>query len=186
MSMADENTSRSYRSIDPNRRSTQPSGSGGQRPAADPLAELARLIGQPDPLADYGRGHSRSDAREAPQSAHRPQPMAPPPPADWRRAAAAMPAYEDFPEEDVRQHRRRTDPHFAPTDTGYQRHDPYQMASEEPADRPYRREPQFAEAAEFHNRDSERMFAAAAARDTHLQEPHFEHGMALEPEDEEY
>ncbi|MCC6890101.1 MAG: SPOR domain-containing protein [Hyphomicrobiales bacterium] len=77
--MADDNTLRSYQSNDPYRRTAQarhdvPS-------ASDPLAELARLIGQPDPFSDDGRGASRGD------------PLAPPPRTahhelasdDWRR-----------------------------------------------------------------------------------------------------
>ena len=46
--MADDNTSR-FRSSDPFGRGPGPSG-----PANDPLAELARLIGQNDPFAEFG------------------------------------------------------------------------------------------------------------------------------------
>lgn len=46
--MADNNTSR-FRSTDPFGRGPGPSG-----PANDPLAELARLIGQNDPFAEFG------------------------------------------------------------------------------------------------------------------------------------
>jgi hypothetical protein len=46
--MADNNTSR-FRSTDPLGRGSGPSG-----PANDPLAELARLIGQNDPFAEFG------------------------------------------------------------------------------------------------------------------------------------
>ena len=53
MSMADDNTLRSYRSNDAYRRSANPADAqdtalGG----SDPLAELARLIGQTDPFAE--------------------------------------------------------------------------------------------------------------------------------------
>ena len=57
--MADDNTFRSYRPDDPYRRAAEPA-----RPSdadgGDPLAELARLIGQSDPFAEFG-------ARRAPQ-----------------------------------------------------------------------------------------------------------------------
>src|SRR6478752_6617268 len=46
--MADNNSSR-FRSSDPLGR-----GSGSPAPANDPLAELARLIGQNDPFAEFG------------------------------------------------------------------------------------------------------------------------------------
>ena len=54
MSMADDHTFRSYRSNDPYRRA-EPARSSDQTGASDPLAELARLIGQSDPLAEFGR-----------------------------------------------------------------------------------------------------------------------------------
>ena len=47
--MADDNTAR-FRSSDAYGR-----GAGPQTPASDPLAELARLIGQNDPFAEFGR-----------------------------------------------------------------------------------------------------------------------------------
>ena len=57
MSMADDYKSRSYRD-DPYRRAAEPA-----RPAdysnSDPLAELARLIGQNDPFIEQGRGQPR-------------------------------------------------------------------------------------------------------------------------------
>jgi hypothetical protein len=50
----------------------------------DPLAELARLIGQSDPFSDHGRRDGRNPpTREA-------QPGG----SDWRRQAASMPPYE--------------------------------------------------------------------------------------------
>src|SRR5262245_52375509 len=64
MSMADDNSSRSYRSNDPYRRAGEPS-----RPSArsdDPLAELARLIGQNDPFAELGRSNARQQPRQRP------------------------------------------------------------------------------------------------------------------------
>jgi hypothetical protein len=58
--MADEHSPRSYRSNETVARSGQARTSS--QPAADPLAELARLIGQEDPFGDYGRDPSRRAA----------------------------------------------------------------------------------------------------------------------------
>src|SRR5215468_957283 len=90
MSMADNNTSRSYRSNDPYRRGSGSTSSGSQAAGGDPLAELARLIGQSDPFADVGQTVPR---RAEPQRAA-PQSSAPPSDSDWRKAAAAMRPFE--------------------------------------------------------------------------------------------
>lgn len=68
--MADEHSPRSYRSNETIARSGQARASS--QPASDPLAELARLIGQEDPFGDFGR----EPARRAPQAA-------PEPAMDW-------------------------------------------------------------------------------------------------------
>src|SRR5215467_7947459 len=65
MSMADDNTLRPYRSSDPYRRAAEPSRPSEEASARDPLAELARLLGQSDPFADFGRSHSRQGHQEA-------------------------------------------------------------------------------------------------------------------------
>jgi hypothetical protein len=120
---------------------------GGHRPddgaSGDPLAELARLIGQSDPFSDYGRRDGRNSAPREPQ---------PPAGTDWRRQAASMPPY-DAPEEAPRAP-SRSEPRFSESFGG---RDPYRPA-EEPRDqrldprydpgyeeRPsqYRREPQY-------------------------------------------
>jgi hypothetical protein len=78
--MADDTILRSYRSSEPTRRASSPAGSrdiGG----SDPLAELARLIGQSEPFSEPDRSGGR--AAEA-----RPRTAAPP--SDWRKTAAAM------------------------------------------------------------------------------------------------
>jgi hypothetical protein len=54
--MADDLTQRSFRLSD---RPARPKSSGG----TDPLAELARLIGQTDPFGEYGREQARAAAR---------------------------------------------------------------------------------------------------------------------------
>lgn len=74
--MADDKTWRSYRANDPYRDAGDQARANG--PASDPLAELARLIGQGDPFAELGRDQARS--------AHQPGGRAPAAPAaeDWR------------------------------------------------------------------------------------------------------
>jgi hypothetical protein len=52
--MADDHTLRSYRSND-RYQPAEPSRSSEQAGGGDPLAELARLIGQRDPFAEFGR-----------------------------------------------------------------------------------------------------------------------------------
>lgn len=79
--MADDHTPRSYRSSETIARSGQARASS--QPATDPLAELARLIGQEDPFGDYGREPSR---RVAPATE---------PTAEW--VAPAAEAYEAQP-----------------------------------------------------------------------------------------
>ena len=62
MSMADDNTLRSYRSNDPYRRSANPADAQDMA-GSDPLAELARLIGQTDPFTDTCAGSRRRPRR---------------------------------------------------------------------------------------------------------------------------
>jgi hypothetical protein len=74
--MADNHNQREYRSNEYTRAS-------GKAPANDPLAELARLIGQNDPFAEFGR-----KAPEAPAAAPPPQQQ------EWAPQPHAAPAYE--------------------------------------------------------------------------------------------
>jgi SPOR domain len=169
------------------RRGGRPTDEGS---TGDPLAELARLIGQSDPFSDYGRRDGRDSAPRNAQSKA--------PASDWRRTAAAMPPY-DAPEEPRRA--SRSEPRF--TDSGFDqdsredlrqdqhrdsyRQDPYRMA-EEPLDprldtrydqrhdeqhdeRPsqYRREPQFADDA-YHPREDERMYGARDQGSTYYED----------------
>src|SRR5262249_8246310 len=86
MSMADDNTLRPYRSSDPYRRAAEPSRPSQEASARDPLAELARLLGQSDPFADFGRSNSRQgqqEAHDAPATA----------PQDWQSAPAREPQF---------------------------------------------------------------------------------------------
>jgi cell division septation protein DedD len=84
--MSDDNTLRPYRSSDPHRRAAEPSRPSQEASARDPLAELARLLGQSDPFADFGRSNSRQgqqEAHDAPATA----------PDDWQSAPAREPQF---------------------------------------------------------------------------------------------
>ncbi len=98
MSMADDNTQRAYRSNDPYRRDLGSSSERDHAPASDPLAELARLIGQSDPFAQFGDNAGSSASAPAPRASAPPpenRPMRLPSTApDWRKVAAAMPPFE--------------------------------------------------------------------------------------------
>jgi hypothetical protein len=98
--MADDNILRSYRSNEPARRTSAPAGPrdvGGN----DPLAELARLIGQSDPFSEPDRGGGYvAETR----------PRADASPSDWRTTAAAL-ARESMRAAPV------ADPHFEQVDT---------------------------------------------------------------------
>ena len=76
--MADDSRLRSYRSNDPYRRA-EPTPPREEANARDPLAELARLLGQTDPFAELGRSN------RTPRQAHDAPPTAP---ANWQAAPA--------------------------------------------------------------------------------------------------
>src|SRR5215510_16047049 len=158
MSMAEDHRQRAQRSSE--RRGGRP----GDEASGDPLAELARLIGQSDPFADHGRRDGRDAAPRNTQSRTQSSQS-----SDWRRTAASMSPY-DSPDEraPTRAEPRFTDSAFGAQDSqrdSYRdssRQDPYRRAEEEPdprldpryEERPsqYRRESQFADD-EYHPRE---------------------------------
>jgi SPOR domain len=82
--MADDSFSRSYRSSEPARRAGVPAAArdSARDASGDPLAELARLIGQNDPFTtDPGRNSGHPNEGRARGAA---------PPSDWRKTAAAI------------------------------------------------------------------------------------------------
>src|SRR5262245_48535046 len=84
--MADESTRRSYWLNDAYSHGGETQVAG--RRSGDPLAELARLIAEPDPYNDVRRDAS-----------HRPEPARPAPQneaVDWRQTVAAMPPFENL------------------------------------------------------------------------------------------
>jgi len=140
--MADDNTLRSYRSNDPYRRSTNPPDAQDALGGSDPLAELARLIGQTDPYPEPVRRQPQGGAPRVAEHGYDD-----PSPGDWRRHVQ-RPSYEmrdeaafdPGPQYD-------TDPHPG--------HDPYRMAAPPPEEHyadPYaddRREPAYAAAPDY-------------------------------------
>jgi SPOR domain len=178
---------------------------GGHRPedgaSGDPLAELARLIGQADPFSDYGRRDGRNTAPRDPQP--QPQPQAG---TDWRRQAASMPPY-DAPEEAPRAP-SRSEPRFPETFGG---RDPYRTAEEprhdprlEPRHDPrldprydpgyeerpsqYRREPQYEDDGYRDPRQDVRAYQDERAYDSHdqrSQPAYFDDGAPMGADDDE-
>jgi len=65
--MADDTNFRSYRQGDPHRRGPAAPTPSGREGGSDPLAELARLIGQTDPFAELGRGGAPGAAPYTPR-----------------------------------------------------------------------------------------------------------------------
>jgi hypothetical protein len=112
--MADDHSQRPYRSNDTIRRNGQASAPDSSS-ISDPLTELARLIGQSDPFAEFGRDdahHPATPQRAAPAPAYAPQTMAPMPEAQpygapeseySQQSSASAPmgtGGEAYPEED--------------------------------------------------------------------------------------
>ena len=56
--MADDNSLRTYRSNDPSRRGSAAADEDARSHPSDPLAELARLIGQSDPFSGFARNNA--------------------------------------------------------------------------------------------------------------------------------
>jgi SPOR domain len=81
--MADDHTLRSYRSND-RYQPAEPSRPSEQAGGGDPLAELARLIGQRDPFAEFGRSNARQGQRPAPD-------VPTTAPDDWQQASMHEP-----------------------------------------------------------------------------------------------
>jgi hypothetical protein len=67
--MADDRIQRPIRASQPPMRSAPPSAAPVGASGNDPLAELARLIGQNDPFAEYGRENARRTAQQQPAPA---------------------------------------------------------------------------------------------------------------------
>jgi hypothetical protein len=99
--MADDYKQRSYRSNDPYRRPAEPARPSDFANSSDPLAELARLIGQNDPFAEQGRAQARDprDSRDLPPRGYAPAPAVPewPPATSERRRFEPEPRYETDP-----------------------------------------------------------------------------------------
>jgi SPOR domain len=97
--MADKSISRFQRSNEVSRRGATATGSGGEPVRGDPLAELARLIGQDDPFNDLPRGRPRGAESHEPEGTSFPSPVRSGS-GDWRKVAAAMPPFEPLHDEE--------------------------------------------------------------------------------------
>ena len=99
--MADDHNQRPFRTNDPYSRGAPPAGSSVS--GSDPLAELARLIGQTDPFSEFGRDNLRRASAQQPAAVdQRPQPAAPTyvapayhPSAPTQPQAAMPPTHDD-------------------------------------------------------------------------------------------
>src|SRR5512141_331199 len=119
--MADDRIQRPIRASQPPMRSA-PNAAQSSAPAgasgSDPLAELARLIGQNDPFAEYGRDTARRAAQQQPAPAlatHHDDYNAAPeayPPQHYQQAEAYQP--------------RAQVPGYPPDDAGYEHDAEYQ------------------------------------------------------------
>jgi hypothetical protein len=182
--MADDNTVRSFRSIDPPRRAAEPARANEPSGGSDPLSELARLIGQSDPFGDFGSKATRSSERVASAA------------SDWRKTAAAMPAYEPVHEDNAND----SDAHFAPK-AGYAEHERYQPAYDEepranadsnsprdPRDDPHafdRYPPDQMHAADRLGPRRDDALYGGAGHETTEGEPYFDDGAPMTPQDEQ-
>jgi SPOR domain len=180
--MADDNTLRSYRSNDNYRRNT--SQADAPEPAfggSDPLAELARLIGQSDPFTDNARRREPQAAAPRPQRGYDD-------PNDWRRHIQ-RPDYTEMRDEPAFD----ADQRYAAADerTGYEDHDPYRMTSrqQDHYDDPqpeadYRREPSYAVTNDY---AEEPIYAAAPPHGGYAagQSPHDGYAAGQPPHGEE-
>jgi hypothetical protein len=156
MSMADDRTFKSYRTPEPRARAAEPPRSSAPTGAGDPLAELARLIGQNDPFAEFGRNSQRHAPRadQAPRAEQAPQPN-------------YAPQREDYPPQ-----------------RDYPQHDPYAAPQSAPADwqHPSASEPRYASEGSRYRDDAyaqDPRDQDVPARDPHRHDPRY----ADEPED---
>ena len=125
--MADDNNRRPFRPGEPYSRPAAPGSSGS---GSDPLAELARLIGQNDPFAEFGRGGRQQAPASDPAQEWLGQGVTPSylsPPGAPPRASAADP-YGAHPPADQPPFGA---PHYEPSAPGG--HDLYHADHEHPA-----------------------------------------------------
>ena len=146
LSMADENTRRSHQSHNPYLHGGQ--APGASRRPSDPLAELARLIGQSDPYTDLGQNVSGRDGPPRPEG----EPM------DWRKTVAAMPPFENLqPGPDEAAGAQHHSSHHADFERGRDPYYPDPMDSPHSGrptddrgyDRPFPAEPQFPQSGHY-------------------------------------
>ncbi len=162
--MADDSTMRSYRPSQQYRREDADPREHERVGGADPLAELARLIGQSDPFDEFGRTNPRSSVARAPELGSAAPPTAP----DWRETSS----YETVRTRSASQ----SPPPFPPSTVP--RHD-----FEEPALLEAPAEPDAA----MHDTDyaPHPHYAGAGLGHDAAQEPYFDDGAPMGPNDDE-
>lgn len=142
--MADQNNPRQYRAYDPRQRAGM-AGDGQPNGGSDPLAELARLIGQNDPFIEFERNLARGDVQHghpaqtphsqdwAPEPAPPPEAYGPGPGLDADASAAAQTAAH-YPHAHPAQHPAAAYEQYPdqgaayPADANQQDYDPYDDA----------------------------------------------------------
>ena len=113
--MADDRIQRPMRASQPPMRSAPPSAAPAGASGSDPLAELARLIGQNDPFAEYGRDNARRAAQQQPAPALAPH-------QDDYAASEAYPPQQNYQQAETFAPRAQVPgqvPGYAPDDAGY-------------------------------------------------------------------
>jgi len=171
--MAEDNTLRNFRLPESSRRTETSAGAPEHSPGSDPLAELARLIGQNDPFAEFGRANSRPPELQQPSAPQSQSPSAYSP--GWRKGAPVpgfgpkpelgsellpAPRYSDVPPVPPRYSESSPAPRFPESQSVPQ------MRYSEPMPTAVRR----SESSEISPRHDESQFAAAPAP-SHLESP---------------
>ncbi|HEY1362662.1 MAG TPA: SPOR domain-containing protein [Xanthobacteraceae bacterium] len=176
--MADDHPFRSLRPDDLHRRAAEPAPRGEVAGASDPLAELARLIGQSDRFAELGRNSPRPS---------RPVPAADydtPPSEDWRREARRAEPELGPPPLDVDDYVRAGEREYRPGGDFPRAfgHEPYAEDRSLDSDRygEIRRAPE-----DYDDRYVDDRMHDPAPEDEHGSEAYFHEDAALPPQEEE-
>jgi SPOR domain len=192
MSMADDHTLGSYRSTDPQRRASEPARPNEQAGSGDPLAELARLIGQSDPFAEFGRSSRRAARQGQTQGQAQGEVQAASPAAAEQRYAPVQEQQWHAPEQQFADDARGRDDYGAHADYAH----PPAHGSEErlPGGHVYDEVPlaaehqgQYHEQGQYHHDDQlhQSQQYAGEQQDGYDADQYYEDEASLDPHDEE-